>query len=545
VKTQPAAKIAARDRCLDQRRAELGALLARVEPDAAGGAPVGRVEPGAAGVAPPLARDATGPAAPRGLDRVVDALSVLPSPAECAIVEVGTADPLPLEASLANLAREVEQGLPAIRAANALGDSRPVLASATALVEVARKSTHAPTLAEALLVHAETLRGASQLADAQLAARDAVAAAERGHDDATAARAWIARVATAGDRRELTQAEDFGAIAAAAIDRAGASPRLAATLLRLRGLVAYNRGLFTEAATLLTEARARFVATSGARSLDVATVESALGSVARAAGDLDAAERWHRGALAIDRELRGNMHPDIARDLHNLAGVQRLRGALADAERTYREALVIEETTRGARSVEAALTHNSLGLVAMANARWPEARIELVIARDLLVAADHGDRAFAHHNLGLVEAATGDHLLALTHFTRAAEVYAHTIGEHTPPAIRLLLDRARSEVMLGESVGFEHAQRAIAEAKQAGIGWIQADGALLLSEGLFRAGRTKPARDPRTPVEVRVEPPIRGTTATQPAAAEVAPTPDPPKPEPKRDVGVYGSTQTW
>ena len=517
VKSQPAATTVARDRCLDQRRAELGALLARLE-----------------------TRAETSPAAG---DRIADALAALSRPTECAAVVAGSADPLPLDPALAEIAREVERGLPTIRAANALGDSRPVLATAASLVERARLSTHAPTLAEALLAHAETLRGASQLADAQVAARDALAAAERGHDDATAARAWIARVATAGDRRELALAEDFGTIAAAAVDRAGAPPHLVATLLRLRGLIAYNRGLFAEARALLIEARNTFTASAGARSLELAAVDSALGSVARAEGDLDGAETWHRHALMIDRELRGASHPDIARDLHNLAGVLRLRGDLTAAAATYKEALAIEEATRGPRSIEAALTHNSLGLVHLANKSWAAARTELVIARDLLIAADHGDRAFAHHNLGLVEAAVGDHRLALNHYALAAGVYAATIGDGTAPAIRLLLDRARSELELGNTIGRQHAQQAIDAARKVGIHWIEVAAQELLAGGMMARNRKMPVRDPAAPVEIRTEPPIRGTATTQPA--EVTPTPEPLKPQPTRDVGVYGSTQPW
>ncbi len=51
-------------------------------------------------------------------------------------------------------------------------------------------------------------------------------------------------------------------------------------------------GLLLCAAALLTDARIRFTASSGPSSLDVATVESALGSVARAAGSRMCWRRW-------------------------------------------------------------------------------------------------------------------------------------------------------------------------------------------------------------------------------------------------------------
>ncbi len=503
----------ARDRCLDQRKAELSALVGRLRTNTGLG------------------------------DRVVDALASLAPPAECRAILPGAADPLPLDPARATAARRIQDELPAARAAIALGDARPVLATTVELVQRARDTGHEPTLAEALIVRAEALRATSDLHAASTAAVDAVAAAERGHDDLLAARAWVVRVAAAGDRRDLAAAQDAGAIAAAAVERAGSPPHLAAIVLRQRGLIAYNRGLFDEARTLLTQARADFVALSGASSIDVATTESALGSVARAAGDLDAAEAWHRGAYAIDHSLRAPQHPDLARDLHNIAGVLRLRGELDEAATTYRQALAIEEATRGPNSVEVGLTRNSLGLVHMARKDWEHARQELTQARDILTAAGHGDRAFAHHNLGLVEANLGDQRLALTHYERAAAAYHETIGDDTGPAIRLMLDRGRALLAVDDSdrAGTVMVAKARAAAASIPITWIvtEADALLLRNVREIKRPENRPVA-----VEVAVEPPIAGTTKPTPPAA-AAKAVDPPPPQPKRDVGVYGSTQSW
>ncbi len=521
-----------RERCLDQRKAELSAIVVRLREDlgqpARSNPMLGNEDPSRVG----------------GVgDRVVDALASLALPAECREVVAGAADPFPLDPAKAAAARRIQDELPAARAAVALGDARPVLAATAELVTRARDAGHEPTLADALIVRAEALRATSDLHAASTAAVDAVAAAERGHDDLLAARAWVVRVATAGDRRDLPAAQDAGAIAAAAVERAGSPPQLVATVLRQRGLIAYNRGLLEEARTLLAQARTNFIALSGKGSIDVATTESALGSVARAAGDLDAAEAWHRSAYAIDRSLRTPQHPDLARDLHNIAGVLRLRGKLDDAAATYRAALAIEEAARGPKSVEAGLTRNSLGLVHMARKDWAHAREELTQARDILTAAGHGDRAFAHHNLGLVEANVGDHSLALEHYARAAAAYHDTIGDDTPPAIRLMLDRGRA--MLAVNDNDRNATVLVAKARDAAaavpITWIVAEADALLLRNVRTVKR--PANRP-TAVEVTVEPPIAGTTRpTPPAAAPRAPDPKPP--EPKRDVGVYGSTQSW
>jgi tetratricopeptide (TPR) repeat protein len=336
------------------------------------------------------------------------------------------------------------------------------------------------------------------------------------------------RVQLATDRRDLTGADDLAHVAAASIDRAGAPRRLVALLQRTRALIAYARGQLAEAAKLLAEARASFAAVAGERSLDVAAVESALGSVARARGDLDAAERHHRAALALDRALRGERHLDVARDLHNVAGVLRLRKQLDAALATYTEALRIEVELRGESSIEAGLTCNSLGLVKMARGDWAAARDELERAAAALEQAGHGDRAFAAHNLGIVHAAVKDHKKALVAFDHAASIYATTIGPDALAPIRLHLDRARSLAALGEAAARTEAMTAITAADRAHIRWIADDARALLAQ-LPRP--VNPASPP-----IAIEPLPRQPAQTgRPAPTQLKP------PEPPRDIGVYGS----
>ncbi len=289
------------------------------------------------------------------------------------------------------------------------------------------------SLSTALLAEAKILRSMERFDAAATTAREALATAERDHDDRAASEAWVLRVAIAGARRDLAAAEDLGEVAAGAIDRAGAPPSLVTELAHQRGMIAYNRGDLPKAKKLLQTARSRSVGNTGEHTLAVAAIDSALGSIARATGDLDAAERHHRAALAIDRELHG----EVSRDLHNLAGVLRLRGDLDAAAATYREALALES------GVEAGLTHNSLALVEMAREHWPAARLELDEARALL--AEHGDLGLVEHNLGLVAMATDNRAAAREHYARAAEIYARTIGPDAELAIRLRADRASAD----------------------------------------------------------------------------------------------------
>ncbi len=482
--TRSPAITAAVVRCLDQRRAELAAIVARA-----------------------------------GAGELASALAALPDPAACTSRGALTADVEPSDPGrLADVAA-VRGVLPTLRAAVALGDGRPALADAATATARATTSGHAPTVAAAALVQADALRVAGQLEPADDAARAAIAAAERGHDDQAAAEAWLVRVAIAIDRRALADAADDAELADAAIARADAGPRARARLATQRGLIAYGQGHVDDATRLLGAALTQWLAIDGATpSVEVARVHSALGSAARAAGRLDEAHRAHQLAYDLDVTLHGPRHPDVARDLHNLAGVLRLRGDDAGALGRYQAALVIERALGGDAHPSVALTRNSIALIYMARAQWADAERELTAAAASFTAAGHGDLAVTLHNLGLVAQARADHAAAATYFDRAAAAYADSTGADTVAMARLPLDRARSAAARGDAGSARRDARAALDgaARVEGAAWIAADATALLRE--------LPTTTPRT-----VVPPPTDVPAVVPPPSGLR-------------VGVYGSS---
>src|SRR5207237_5811016 len=77
-------------------------------------------------------------------------------------------------------------------------------------------------------------------------------------------------------------------------------------------------------------------------------------------GDLPGLENFHRDALARQRKLFGNEHPDVAASLRHLASVLKKQGKLREAETTYREALLM---ARKAAANDPSNEPSSLGAV--------------------------------------------------------------------------------------------------------------------------------------------------------------------------------------
>jgi len=412
---QPPDAHAVRARCLGRRRDELAALIERL---------------GAADREIAL--------------RAVDAAEGMPAPQECVALAPDAADPPPADPGARAEIDAVARGIAGVDAATALGDWRRAVADSAPLVVRAEATGHAPTSAEAHRSRAAALRAGDRAADAEEEALASLWAAERGHDALGEAHAWLDLVGIAGERRDLDTAEDRMRHAIEAIARAGDPPALVAGLETARGLVAYNRGRFDEAAGLLGSALARWRAIAGDDSAEVARTRSSLGSVARAQGRLDEARTEHEAALAIDRRRLGDRHPAVARDLHNLAGVLRLGDDLDGALARYREALAIEREALGDDHASTGLTRNSIGLVLMAQGKLDEAQAELEQARTILERAGNGERALALHNLGLIAQARGRHREALRWFDDADAVYRDTVGADADGPRRLREDRRRS-----------------------------------------------------------------------------------------------------
>lgn len=203
-------------------------------------------------------------------------------------------------------------------------------------------------------------------------------------------------------------------------------------------------------------------------------------------GHLDEADRLHQRALALDRQLHGDRHPDVADDLLSLADIANTRGDYPAAERSAREALEIFKDWYGNDHPETGSAMRIVAQYLSAQEQLDEAATLLDQARAIFVSAYPGP----HRRIGLVLNDLGMIALrrkrpeeAIAAFTQALAAYRATYPSGKTQYISVGLanlgsvyletgDFAHAEALLREAaalsadvIGPEHPSTAIAEIK--------------------------------------------------------------------------------
>jgi tetratricopeptide (TPR) repeat protein len=247
----------------------------------------------------------------------------------------------------------------------------------------------------------------------------------------------------------------------------------AAAIAAIRlGELAELHGDYAEA-TSATRGAYDALTVRGPNSFNASMLATRLGNLAALQGDFEEAATWHEMGLsrARDNELPGA----IAQAFSGLGEAARLAGDLAAANSYHREALAHFETTG---SIEGAVFSLAcLGLIATSDGQ-PEAAIELLTA-SLVRASASSDRrgvAMAVEGLADAHAALGDALIA-ARMLGAANALRDEVGGAPPLLQRGCVDRAervaRSE--LDHAVYEAEHSRGRAEAHSVVAGLLSCD----------------------------------------------------------------------
>jgi serine/threonine-protein kinase len=163
-------------------------------------------------------------------------------------------------------------------------------------------------------------------------------------------------------------------------------PETAAALERLAWTLK-DVGAYERADSLLDRSLSILRSGHGPDSLR-ALVYNGRGVVAFEQSRYDAAETWHRQALALRRQLFPDGAPPLAYSLYNLAVTRHEQDAHDEAERLYREALAVARSHLPAKHPETTRILGDLGRLLMETGRYdaaaPFLKDVLAVNRDVL-----------------------------------------------------------------------------------------------------------------------------------------------------------------
>lgn len=179
----------------------------------------------------------------------------------------------------------------------------------------------------------------------------------------------------------------------------GLQAREAAEDARLLGVVLREQGKYDEAEKVLRHALAHL---PDHQIPDRAALMAELGETLLYLGRLEESEELQRSALAIRREVFGDVHHAIANSLSNLGQVLTARGEHAEAEKLYVQSLEMRRRVYGPNAFEVTFALNGLARLYSQMGRYAEAEPLLRESLEIFdqVEPRHWRRHYAESLLG-------------------------------------------------------------------------------------------------------------------------------------------------
>lgn len=199
---------------------------------------------------------------------------------------------------------------------------------------------------------------------------------------------------------------------------------LDATIAANRAALHYRMGAYAEAVTAYNQALQVLDKDPAADPAAVAATLGGLGLVEQTLGRYDAAQAHLEGALALDEQRLGPMHPDVAPDLSNLGDLYRSRGDFNRVLPLYQRALAIR---RAALAPDHADTANSLNKLAYALENLGQHEPSLLLSRQALAMRERVLPA-GHPFIASAQSSIGDTLRRLNRLDEARPYYERALA---------------------------------------------------------------------------------------------------------------------
>jgi len=247
-----------------------------------------------------------------------------------------------------------------------------------------------------------------------------------GPDSTEVAESLIALAQLRSDQAQYDEAEQFARQGLEMSQRhlPPTHPRVGKAMYTL-GEVLGNEGKYDQGIEVLNDA-VRIQSAPGAATADLGESLTELANAQFYAGHLDVSNSLNLRVVAMDRQLYGERHPNVAEDLINLGAIQTEWGHYAETERYYRQALDIIQSFYGKDHPETASTMTLLGRSLNAQGRFSESSDmlrEALAIQERVYGQLHPRVASALGELGKVAMQQGKLDEAEADFKRQADIY--------------------------------------------------------------------------------------------------------------------------
>jgi tetratricopeptide (TPR) repeat protein/predicted Ser/Thr protein kinase len=380
--------------CLERRRKELGALVG-------------------------LLTEADG----KVVERSVDAAAALPSLQSCQDIEsLVEQAPLPEDPARRATIEQLGEQLAQVKALHDAGRYMAALDLARKIEPQVLGTTYLPLQAE-LRYHLGWLL--QQTGDADSGIRQleqAFDAAEASRSDRTRLEVLIKLIFTLASNGHPEQAQRWGQVAVAVLNRLGGEPSLAGDLMGNLGSIALLQGRYKEAWDYFERARAQQSATLGPEDPKQAKVSYGLGLAALRQGDYTRAIQMLSEALQQTEAAKGRQHPEMGSRHVMLATAYRKSGDATRALSHAEAALEVRKATLGPDHPAVADALDELGECLIQLERYEQAIQIFSKAVDLKsekLGRDHPDLSYSYDGIGKALLAQGHANKAIAYLQQA------------------------------------------------------------------------------------------------------------------------------
>jgi tetratricopeptide (TPR) repeat protein len=373
-----------------------------------------------------------GDADARLADHAIEAIGRLRDPAACTgDSDEDAADADPVDRAVADVAAA---GIDRANALEYAGKLDEAVAAANQVIAGLDLHDEPRSRAEALLVRGRAETDHDRYTDGESSLFDALSAAERGHDDALAARIWVEIVLSTGAQQHRFELAMSNARAAdAALLRVSPPPELVerydyalGTMLLAQGKLPASRERL-EAGLALVPADPRHRGQAG-------MFHAALCNTLRGLGKLPAAhEHCAEGAQLLEQAL-GPDHVKLAIALNGVGAEALAEHDFAAAERDFARASAIFEHAHATDQVGYALALTDLGATSVDRGDLAHAQTYFERARDAFAAhhADHPQRIIPLQGLASIAFERGDLATTIRYDREAVDAITATYAADSP-----------------------------------------------------------------------------------------------------------------